>query len=317
MHPDSNLSCRKSPLTLRMTDIRLVLYGFLSKRELSFLCVYRYSMKERAIAFDFDGTLIQGGLDKGLHIMYSSWMACFLTGYQRYINPDDPSRDVDRMLSAYVNYPGSPRFQQLSAIVETLVNESHESVDSSVRKEYPEVKELYNNTYSALNLIAAEKYWKPFPAIKETLQTLYQSYDLYIASGVTEDILQDDIDHHHFDRSLFYGIYGGDINGGSDKGCILKKIKKSGYKDLLFIGDSTKDLEYAIEAGVRFFRIKENNDYLRLLTEIRENFPDEQTRWFYTQKEMDFFRRKTLYLLQPENRTMSLSMIVDYINEVI
>ena len=140
---------------------------------------------------------------------------------------------------------------------------------------------------------------------------------MYIASGVTEDILQNDINHHHFDRSLFRGIYGGNIKGGSDKGSILKKIKQSGYKDILFVGDSTKDLEYAIEAGVKFFRIKVNNDYLRLLIEVRENFPDEQTRWSYTQKELDFFRRKTLFLLQPENRNMDLSRMIDYINEVI
>lgn len=274
-------------------------------------------MKDKAIAFDFDGTLIQGGLDKGIHIMYSSWMACFYTGYRRYINPDDPSHDVDSMLSAYINYPGSPRFQQLSAIVNALVNGCHESVDKSLEMEYPKVKELYNNKYSALNSIAAEKYWKPFPVIKETLQILFQSYDLYIASGVTEDILQNDIDHHHFDRSLFRGIYGGNIKGGSDKGSILKKIKQSGYKDILFIGDSTKDLEYAIEADVKFFRIKENNDYLRLLSEIRGNFPGVKKRWSYTKYEINFFREKTLFLLQPDNRTMNLSRMIDYINEVI
>ncbi len=272
-------------------------------------------IKNKAIAFDFDGTLIQGGLDKSIHIMYSSWTACLHTGYRWYIHPDDPSHDVDSMLSAYVNYPGAPRFQQLSAIVQALVNSSHESVSDSLQGEYPKVKELYNNTYSALNSIAAEKYWKPFPAIKETLQVLFQSYDLYIASGVTEDILQNDIDHHLFSRSLFRGIYGGNIKGGSDKGSILKKIRQSGYKDILFIGDSTKDLEYAIEAGVKFFRIKENNDYLRLLTDIREEFPDEQTRWSYTQKELDFFRRKTLFLLQSDNRNMSLSTMVDFIND--
>ena len=271
-------------------------------------------IKNRAIAFDFDGTLIQGGLDKSIHIMFSSWMACFHTRYRRYINPDDPSHDVDSMLSAYVKYPGSPRFQQLSAIVKALVNGNLASADKSLQREYPKVKELYNNKYSALNLIAAEKYWKPFPAIKETLQILYQSYDLYIASGVTEDILRNDIDHHHFDRSLFRGIYGGNLKGGSDKGSILKKIKQSGYEDILFIGDSSKDLEYAIEAGVKFFRIKENNDYLRLLSEIRENFPDIKKRWFYTKHEINFFRKKTLFLLQPDNRTMNLSRIIDYIN---
>lgn len=74
-------------------------------------------IKNKAIAFDFDGTLIQGGLDKGIHILYSSWMACYNTGYRKYLNPENPAQNVDIMLSAYFNYPGPPRFQQLSAIV--------------------------------------------------------------------------------------------------------------------------------------------------------------------------------------------------------
>ena len=206
-------------------------------------------IKDKAIAFDFDGTLIQGGLDKGIHILYSSWMAC------------------------------------------------------------------YNSVYSALNSVSADKYWKPFPAVKEALKTLYRSYDLYIASGVTEDILQDDVDHHHFNRSLFQGIYGGNRGGGSDKGSILKKIKSLGYEDVLFIGDATKDLEYAVEADVKFFRIKENNDYLRLLSDIREDyFPDEKTMWSYTEEEKNDVRKIALYLLQTGNRNMSYLEMVDFIH---
>lgn len=279
-------------------------------------------IKDKAIAFDFDGTLLQGGLDKGVHIMYASWMACFNTGYRKYLNLKNPSGDVEAMLSGYLNYPGSPRFQQLSAIVNALVTGSPESVDNpaemnvseSLKKEYSEVKELFNTIYSDLNSIAADKYWKPFPVIKETLQTLSLSYDLYIASGVTEDILQKDFDHHYFDRSLFRGIFGGNNKGGSDKGSILKNIKQSGYNDILFVGDSTKDLEYAIEAEVKFFRIKENNDYLRLLSGIKDNFPDKKKRWSYTQKEINFFLEKTLFLLQPYNQKMSRSRMIDYIN---
>ena len=227
------------------------------------------------------------------------------------------------MLSAYLNYPGSPRFQQLSAIVNSLINGNPESVneikelnvDDSLKLEYPKVKELFNTIYSDLNDLAAENYWKPFPVIKETLDTLSRTYDLYIASGVTEDILQEDIEHHHFDRSLFRGIYGGNSKGGSDKASILKKIKQSGYKDILFIGDSTKDLEYAIEAEVNFFRIKENNDYIRLLSEIGEDFPDEKKKWSFTEKDINFFKQKTLFILAKEHRDMSYTEIVDYINK--
>jgi len=279
--------------------------------------------KDKAIAFDFDGTLIQGGLDKGIHILCSSWMACYNTGYRKYLNPDNPAQNIDIMVTAYFNYPGSPRFQQLSSIVNALVNgipwsvknPADLKVDTNLQAEYPKVKELYNSNYNALNSVSAEKYWKPFPAVKEALKTLYPSYDLYIASGVTEDILQGDVDHHHFDRSLFKGIYGGNRDGGSDKGSLLGKIKSLGYKDILFVGDATKDLEYAVEADVKFFRIKENNDYLRLLSDIRDDyFPDEKTMWSYTEEEKDDVRKKALYLLQPDNRDMSFPEMVDFIH---
>jgi len=277
----------------------------------------------KAIVFDFDGTLILGGPDKSIHIMFSSWMACYETGFRVYLNPGDLSHDVDQMIAAYVQYPGSPRFQQLSAIVNSLVNGRPESVETPadldigkpLQMEYPKVMELYNQTYSDLNSIAAEKFWKPFPDVKETLELLSQSYDLYIASGVTEDILQNDIDHHHFDRSLFRGIYGGNRRGGSDKGSILKRIKQTGYDDILFIGDSSKDQEYAGTAEVRFFRIQSNADFSRLLSCIDGDFPDEKDVWSYTQEEIDLFRRKLLYLLHPDKRHLNYSAMTDYINE--
>ena len=80
-------------------------------------------------------------------------MACFNTRYRKYLNPDNPAGDVDVMLSAYLNYPGSPRFQQLSAIVNALVNGSSESVDDpsemkvdkSLQLKYSEVIYHYLN----------------------------------------------------------------------------------------------------------------------------------------------------------------------------
>jgi phosphoglycolate phosphatase-like HAD superfamily hydrolase len=149
------------------------------------------------------------------------------------------------------------------------------------------------------------------------LKTLSRTFDLYIASGVTEDILQEDIKHHNFDRSLFCGIYGGNNKGGSDKASILKKIKLSGYRDILFIGDSTKDLEYAIEAGAKIFRIKENNDYIRLLSDLGEDFPNEPNKWSFTEKDINFFKQKTLFLLGKENRDMNYQEVVDYIYKYI
>ncbi|MCK5201340.1 MAG: hypothetical protein KAR21_23460 [Spirochaetales bacterium] len=74
-------------------------------------------------------------------------------------------------------------------------------------------------------------------------------------------------------------------------------------------------MEYAIEADVKFLRIKENNDYLRLLSDIRDDyFPDEKTMWSYTEEEKDDVRKKALYLLEPGSRDMSFPAMVDFIH---
>ncbi|NOY74790.1 MAG: hypothetical protein GXP32_03245 [Kiritimatiellaeota bacterium] len=64
------------------------------------------------------------------------------------------------MSTAYIRYPGSPRFGQLSAIVNALVNEKYDSVVSldalglpdESTKHYDSVKAKYNTLYSALNV---------------------------------------------------------------------------------------------------------------------------------------------------------------------
>jgi len=70
------------------------------------------------------------------------------------------------------------------------------------------VRERYNKVYSDLNDLAAERYWRPFADAKPTLAQLFRSYDLYVCSGVIEQILQRDFDHHGFDRSIFQAVWG-------------------------------------------------------------------------------------------------------------
>ncbi len=259
-----------------------------------------------AIAFDFDGTLINSGLDKGIHIMCAVWIAFLENDLGGYLHPTEPEADVRRMLSAYINYPGAPRFQQLSATVNSLVNDRPEAFDEEdlrslplgIRDNYAGLKEVYNRVYSALNDTAAEHYWKPFADVKRILPELARRFDLYIASGVTQDLIFKDLERHDFDTGLFLGIYGGDTAGGSDKAFLLKKIRNMGYSDVLFVADSNRDLLYAGEAGVRFFRIRENADFLRLRDELAVGIPDETSSWTYTAGELDFFSSKTVDILR-------------------
>lgn len=264
-------------------------------------------MKSLAIGFDFDGTLIKGGMDKGIHLMYAAWIACAQTEMKDILHPADLPRDVDRMVRAYLHYPGAPRFQQLAAIVNCLANNKpiafakpeEAGLPAQYVAAYGAVRNKYNEVYSSLNDIAATKYWRPFPSAKSTLQELSNSADLYVCSGVTLDILQKDFDHHGFDRSLFLAVWGADPSGGADKAELLRRIKIKGYKDLLFVGDSTKDQEYAHLAGAHFHRIKDDADYGRLLDYIRKGaLPNLTQPWTYTPDQIAHYKSKTLKILQ-------------------
>lgn len=254
-----------------------------------------------AIAFDFDGTLIDSGTDKGIHIMCAVWSAFVENGLTAYLHYEDIRLDIDRMLTAYINYPGAPRFQQLSALVNSLINQIPYSIEEhdlsplpeDVQQLYPKIKESYNRIYSDLNDTAAAVHWGPFPSAIPILEELSHRYDLYIASGVTETLLFDDLDRYSFDTHLFHGIYGGNSTGGSDKASLLKRIISYGYSDVLFVADSNRDLLYAQTAGAHFFRIQEDHDFIRLRRELADHIPDEQQSWSFTQNELDFMTDKT------------------------
>ncbi len=282
-------------------------------------------MKSTAVAFDFDGTLIRGGPDKGIHILYAAWVACRENGFQEAVHPDNLSLDLERMTRAYLRYPGAPRFQQLSAIVNCLLNDQPVAVSlpaqlgirPELQKAYENLSRHYNDLYSALNNVAARKYWAPYPRVKDTLREISVRFDLYIASGVTQEILENDFTCHGFDRALFQEVWGGNTQGGSDKGEILLRIKTRGYASLLFVGDSIKDLEYARLAGANFFRIQSDDSYRELLQALRsDRLPDEQTPWNYTPEQIELYLHKTRRPLEAcvAGTPMSAEQICDWIN---
>jgi len=260
-----------------------------------------------AIAFDFDGTLIRGGRfnnDKAIHILFSSWVACRENGFEGFLRPGRLKADVWQMRRAYMRYPGAPRFQQLAAIVNALVNRRYDApdafegfgLDESYRPCYERVRARYNELYSAMNNVAAEKYWTPYPSVKKTLSRLAGEYDLYVASGVTQEILEKDFARHRFDARLFKGIYGGNVKGGDDKGQILTRIR-AGYDRVIFVADSNKDWEYAQVAAVDFFRIQQDEDFPRLLEAVKGRLPRGR-KWSFSRAELSFMGEKALLLLE-------------------
>ena len=263
-------------------------------------------MKDRAIAFDFDGTLVHSGHDKNVHVMYAAYVACATTAFRRFLHPEDAGRDLERLLRALLPYPGAPRFQQLAALLNGLIHDRPVVVEApaglglepELAAEYERVRQAFNTVYSALNDAAADKYWKAYPTALETIPRLAADFDLYIASGIPQDILEADLLRHGYDRRHFQEIWGANPQGGADKAELLQKIKARGYRDVLFVGDATRDLEYAQEAGVKFFRYEVPEDFPRLAALVRGSFPDRAEPWSWSEADIAFFRGKSLRLVE-------------------
>jgi len=262
-------------------------------------------MKDSAIAFDFDGTLVHSGDDKCVHIMYAAYVACATTGFRRFLHARDPGRDVERLLRGLLRYPGAPRFQQLAALVNSLIHNQPVAVqvpvglglDPDLAAEYDSVRQTYDAMYTELNDAAAGKYWKAYPAALEALPRLAADFDLYIASGVPQDILEGDLVRHGYDRRIFQGIWGANRQGGADKAELLGRIKARGYRDVLFVGDANRDREYTQTAGVKFFRVRVPEDFRRLAMLVQRGFPNETEPWAWTEADKEFFRSKTRLLV--------------------
>ena len=282
-------------------------------------------MKDGAIAFDFDGTLVHSGSDKGVHIMYSVYAACAATRFRRFLHPHDLGRDLECLLRGLLKYAGAPRFQQLAALLNSLIHDRPVAVeppegldlDSDLVAEYESVRRMYDATYTGLNDAAASRYWKAYPAALEALPRLAADFDLYIASGVPQDVLEGDLARHGYDRRLFQRIWGADRHGGADKAELLGRIRARGYRDVLFVGDANRDLEYAQTAGVKFFRIRIPEDFRRLAVRVRRGFPNERKPWGWTETDRKFFQSKTRLLVEAllAGRPLSPTEAVDTIHE--
>lgn len=281
-------------------------------------------MKTKAIVFDFDGPLVSSGWDKAVHILFSSFVSCWETDFKRFLHPDNLEIDIEKMIQGFLKYPGAPRFQQLSAIVSCIVRGKPEAVkdpselgiDISLQKEYKKLQERYNQFYSGLNEAASKMFWKPLRPVKRVIKIFSKEYDLYVASGIIQEILEKDFDRYNFDRNLFSGIMGSDTSGKIDKAEILRQIKNKGYQEVLFIGDSSKDLEYARKAGVKFFRIKTEKDYERLMEEIKKGLPDQDNPWEYSEEEIQTIKTKVLFLMKAyiSNPLLTYEQITTWIN---
>ncbi len=194
-----------------------------------------YNNLQNAIVFDFDGTLIDS---KG--VKTDNYVEAFF----KIFKPEESYREIVRESCIYTS--GANRFIQLADTLKRLHMSAKE-----------EEKEAWSREYSGLNAESLSKI-QEFPSVRKTLKKLSDSgYHLYAASGILDEEFKRELKRRGLD------IYFRLIEGG-DKLGFLKKLKRHGYKRIIFVGDTKYDEQTAKDAGVEFFMIRNNNDIEKL-----------------------------------------------------
>lgn len=90
-----------------------------------------------------------------------------------------------------------------------------------------------------------------FKQIKPALDKLSQDYKLYILSSNSDQTIKDFLEKHRLDKSITR-IYGGSSMFGKAK-YLKRVIDKEGLtlNNSVYVGDETRDIEAARDAGVR------------------------------------------------------------------
>ncbi len=184
-----------------------------------------------AVVFDFDGTLIDSKDVK---------TANYVEAFFKIFKPKEKYRDTVKESCLYTS--GANRFIQLQDTLQRLGLQTTE-----------EQKQLWSREYSRLNAEALSKI-EEFPSVRKTLEILKKNgYHLYAASGILDEEFKRELKRRGLD-TYFLGIEGGDKLGS------LKKLKESGYKRIIFVGDTKYDKKTAEEAKTEFFMINSDED---------------------------------------------------------
>lgn len=197
-------------------------------------------MLNRAIAFDFDGTLIDSKNIKTENYCKAFEMV-FKTGKEK--------RPI--IIESCEQKAGANRFIQLQDTLQKLnLNVTNEQ------------KQNWSHIYSLLNKKSLQKITE-FPAVRKILNELRKNYHLFAISGILHDEFLQELSKRNL---IKYFI---ESNGG-DKTSFLISLKERRYSYILFVGDTNYDKQIACDVGVDFYMINTNNDFLELINYLHK-----------------------------------------------
>ena len=197
-------------------------------------------MKQRAVIFDYDGTLIDTTPVK---------LASYADAFQEVFGTDPSKRRI--VNETQLKLGGAPKRMQLAETLRVLGIQATEQQVERWCRLYVEANE--RNTPSC----------PEFPIVPLMLATLKTLYDLYLVSGLPDDQLKADAQRRGL-ASHFLEIHGG------DKAAFCRAFRKRYYQQVYFLGDGMYDQQVAREAGFRFFEVQDNSDLKRAFDTLLE-----------------------------------------------
>ena len=194
------------------------------------------------VVFDFDGTLIDSKEVKTLN---------YLKAFEIVFRTKKEAKD--KIIKSCEKTSGANRFLQLSDTLETLGLTATD-----------EQKDTWSRQYSSLNSKSLENI-PEFPSVRGIIKELTKKrFKLFAASGILEGEFLRVLSKRRL-MNFFLEVKGGDKLG------FLKSLKERGFWPILFVGDTVYDEKTAIEAGVMFFKITKDSDFLDLAIFLNKN----------------------------------------------
>ncbi len=127
-----------------------------------------------------------------------------------------------------------------------------------------EQKDTWSRQYSSLNSKSLKKI-PEFPSVRSIFEELNKKgVKIFAASGILEEEFLHELSRRKL-TNFFLKAKGGDKLG------FLKSLKERGFWPILFVGDTVYDEKTAIEAGVLFFKIAKDSDFLDLIIFLNKN----------------------------------------------
>ena len=195
-----------------------------------------------AVVFDFDGTLIDSKEVKTLN---------YLKAFEIVFRTKKEAKE--KIIKSCEKTSGANRFLQLSDTLEAL--------DLTATDEQ---KDTWSRQYSSLNSKSLKKI-SEFPSVRSIFEELNKKgVKIFAASGILEEEFLHELSRRKL-TNFFLKAKGGDKLG------FLKSLKERGFWPILFVGDTVYDEKTAIEAGVLFFKIAKDSDFLDLIIFLNKN----------------------------------------------